>query len=84
MSAAVDNALLTTFLVAGPFLAVIMSIGVAVSLFQAMTQINEMTLSFVPKFLGTALVLAVLGPWLLRQLETFAVRMLGGFPGMLS
>jgi flagellar biosynthetic protein FliQ len=84
MSAAVDNALLTTVIVAGPFLAVVMSIGLVVSLFQALTQINEMTLSFVPKFLGTALVLALLGPWLLRELESFAIQIWGGFGGMLS
>ncbi len=81
MSAAVDGALLTTVIVAGPFLAVVMSVGMIVSLFQAVTQINEMTLSFVPKFLGTALVLALLGPWLLRQLERFAVQIWGGFGG---
>jgi flagellar biosynthetic protein FliQ len=48
------------------------------------TQINEPTLSFVPKFLGTGLALALLGPWLLRQLEDFAVAILSGLPGMLS
>jgi flagellar biosynthetic protein FliQ len=84
MSAAVNGALLTTVIVAAPFLAVVMSVGMIVSLFQALTQINEMTLSFVPKFLGTALVLALLGPWLLSQLERFAVHILGGFAGMLS
>ncbi len=84
MSAAVDGALLTTVIVAGPFLAVVMSVGMIVSLFQALTQINEMTLSFVPKFLGTVLVLALLGPWLLRELERFAVQIWGGFGGMLS
>ena len=42
------------------------------------------TLSFVPKFLGTALVLALLGPWLLRALERFAVHIWGGFAGMLT
>ena len=84
LSPAVDGALLTTVIVAGPLLLLIMLVGVAVSLFQALTQINEMTLTFVPKFLGTAIAIAVLGPWLLRQLETFAIRILGGFPGMLS
>ncbi|HXE16627.1 MAG TPA: flagellar biosynthetic protein FliQ [Stellaceae bacterium] len=84
MSAAVNGALLTTVMVAGPFLAVVMAIGLVISLFQALTQINEMTLSFVPKFLGTALVLAVLGPWLLRALERFAVHIWGGFAGMLT
>jgi flagellar biosynthesis protein FliQ len=84
MSAAVNEALFTTALVAGPFLVVVMAVGIVVSLFQALTQINEMTLSFVPKFIGTGLVVAVLGPWLLRGLERFAVHIWGGFAGMLS
>lgn len=79
-----QGALLTIFLVSGPILAVIMVVGVVVSLFQAVTQINEMTLSFVPKFLGTALVLALLGPWLLRTLESFAIFILAGLPRMVS
>jgi flagellar biosynthetic protein FliQ len=52
--------------------------------FLAVTQINEPTLSFVPKFFGTALALALLGPWLLRQLEDFTIAILSGLPGMLS
>ena len=79
-----QGVLLTIFLVSGPILAVIMVVGVVVSLFQAVTQINEMTLSFVPKFLGTALVLALLGPWLLRTLESFAIFILAGLPRMVS
>jgi flagellar biosynthetic protein FliQ len=76
--------MLTIFTVAGPILAVILVIGVVVSIFLAITQINEPTLSFVPKFLGTGLALAVLGPWLLRQLEAFAILILSGLPRMLS
>ena len=79
-----QGALLTIFWVSGPILAVIMVVGVVVSLFQAVTQINEMTLSFVPKFLGTALVLALLGPWLLRTLESFAIFVLAGSLRMVS
>jgi flagellar biosynthetic protein FliQ len=84
VSQATHGALLTIFYVAGPVLAVILVIGVVVSIFLAVTQINEPTLSFVPKFFGTALALVVLGPWLLRQLESFAIAILSGFPGMLS
>ena len=84
VSQATHGALLTIFYVAGPVLAVILVIGVVVSVFLAVTQINEPTLSFVPKFFGTALALVVLGPWLLRQLESFAIAILSGFPGMLS
>jgi flagellar biosynthetic protein FliQ len=84
VSQATHGALLTIFYVAGPVLAIILVIGVVVSVFLAVTQINEPTLSFVPKFFGTALALVVLGPWLLRQLESFAIAILSGFPGMLS
>ena len=77
-------ALLTIFAVSGPLLAVILVIGVVVAIFLAVTQINEPTLSFVPKFFGTALALALLGPWLLRQLEQFTVMILAGLPRMLS
>ncbi|HZK90499.1 MAG TPA: flagellar biosynthetic protein FliQ [Stellaceae bacterium] len=81
---ATHAALLTIFYVAGPVLGVILVIGVVVSVFLAVTQINEPTLSFVPKFLGTGIALVLLGPWLLRQLEAFAVAILSGLPGMLS
>jgi flagellar biosynthesis protein FliQ len=81
---ATHGALLTVFFVAGPVLAVILAIGIVVSVFLAVTQINEPTLSFVPKFLGTGVALVLLGPWLLRQLEEFAIAILTGLPGMLS
>jgi flagellar biosynthetic protein FliQ len=84
VSQAAHGALLTIFYVAGPVLGVILVIGVVVSVFLAVTQINEPTLSFVPKFFGTALLLALLGPWLLRQLEDFTIMILTGLPGMLS
>ncbi|MBV8778914.1 MAG: flagellar biosynthetic protein FliQ [Alphaproteobacteria bacterium] len=84
VSQAAHAALLTVFVVAGPLLATVLVIGVAVSVFLAVTQINEPTLSFVPKFLGTGILLMLLGPWLLRQLETFAIAVLSGLPAMLS
>jgi flagellar biosynthesis protein FliQ len=79
-----DGALMTTFLIAGPILGIILVIGVLVSLFLAVTQINEPTLSFVPKFLATGAVLAVLGPWLLQQLESFTITVLTSLPRMLQ
>jgi flagellar biosynthetic protein FliQ len=78
------GALLTIFYVAGPILAVILVIGVIVGVFLAATQINEPTITFVPKFFGTGVALVLLGPWLLRQLETFAIGVLTGLPGMLQ
>lgn len=78
------GALFTIFYLAGPILAVIMVIGVLVGVFLAATQINEPTISFVPKFLGTGLTLMILGPWLLRQLETFTIAILTGLPRILQ
>jgi flagellar biosynthesis protein FliQ len=77
-------AMLTIFYVAGPILGVILMIGVLVGVFLAATQINEPTISFVPKFLGTGLALVLLGPWLLRQLEAFTIAVLTGLPRMLQ
>ncbi len=78
MSAAGHGALETIMLVAGPILGAIMLVGIAISVLQAATQINEATLSFVPKFLSAVVVVALGGPWLLRQLEAFFVAVLGG------
>ena len=77
-------AMLTIFYVASPILAVILTIGVLVGIFLAATQINEPTISFVPKFLGTGLALVLLGPWLLRQLETFTIAVFTELPRMLQ
>jgi flagellar biosynthetic protein FliQ len=84
LSQSAQAAMLTTFYVAGPILAVVLAIGVVVGMFLAATQINEPTISFVPKFFGTGLALALLGPWLLHQLETFAIAVLTGLPRMLQ
>lgn len=54
-----------------PTLAVTLFIGLAVSIFQAMTQVHEMTLTYVPKLLGVAVVLAFSGSWILQKLVGF-------------
>jgi len=54
-----------------PLLAVILFIGLAVSVFQAVTQVQEMTLTFVPKVIGSALVLTLFGNWMLTTLVAF-------------
>ena len=84
VSQATHDALLTIVYVSGPLLGVIMVIGVLVSIFLAVTQINEPTLSFVPKFLGTVIALALIGPWLLRRLEDFTIHILTDLPRMLT
>ncbi len=59
------RAMEVTLMVAAPMLLVALIIGLVVSIFQAATQINEMTLSFIPKLVGIFLALVVAGPWML-------------------
>ena len=61
----------TALLVGGPILGVSLLVGLLVSIFQAMTQIQEQTLSFIPKLLAVAVVLLLLGPWMLSVLTTY-------------
>ena len=65
------EAITTTLMLALPMLAVSLMIGLAISLFQAVTQISEMTLTFVPKLLGIVAMLLILGPWMLHRLLSF-------------
>lgn len=75
-----SHAMYITLLVASPLLASALVIGLVVSLFQAATQINEMTLSFIPKILGVFAVLVAAGPWLLETLLDFTRSVFTGFP----
>ncbi len=63
----------TALLLALPGLLTGMFIGLAVSIFQATTQINEMTLSFIPKILGVVIVIILTMPWMLNEMTDFAV-----------
>jgi flagellar biosynthetic protein FliQ len=62
--------------VAAPMLLVVLVVGVLVSIFQAATQINEATLSFVPKLLAAVAVMAVAGPWMMTTLVDYLRSML--------
>lgn len=66
-----EKALELTVMLSAPLLLTSMAIGLLVAMFQAATQINEMTLSFVPKLLITAVVLAIAGPWMLHLVVDF-------------
>lgn len=68
---------------AGPLLLVALGSGLLVSLFQAATQINEMTLSFIPKILAVFGVLVLTGPWLLKRILDFTREIFTGFPAMI-
>ncbi len=59
-------------------------VGFLVSVFQAATQINEMTLSFIPKLIITMLVIVVAGPWMLRVLVTYTQNLIGEIPQLIG
>ncbi len=65
------EALMVTLLTAGPLLAAALIIGVGIALFQAVTQIQEMTLTFVPKIIGIALTLLIFLPFMINQVTDF-------------
>ena len=71
-------------LVSAPMLIAVLLIGLAVSIFQAATQIHEATLSFVPKIIGAVVVLAVAGPWMLTTLVEYIQRTLQAIPGSIG
>lgn len=76
-----QQALMMLLLVAAPVLLTVLAIGLVVSVFQAATQLNEATLSFVPKIVGAVAALAVAGPWMLATLVEFLRETLMAIPG---
>jgi flagellar biosynthetic protein FliQ len=73
-----------TLLVSAPLLLVALIIGLVVSIFQAATQINEATLSFIPKLVGVFVALVVAGPWMLSVMLDYMRQVFTGIPGMVS
>jgi flagellar biosynthesis protein FliQ len=71
-----------TLMVAGPMLLVVLVIGLVVSIFQAATQINEATLSFIPKLVGVFLTLMIAGPWMLTTMVDYMRTILTSIPSM--
>ncbi len=68
-------------MVSAPVLLVVLVVGLVVSIFQAATQINEATLSFVPKVVAAVVVLGVAGPWMVTTLVEYIQRTLQSIPG---
>lgn len=69
-----------TLMVAAPILLTALAVGLLVSLFQAATQINEMTLSFIPKIIAVVVVIIVSGPWVLGTLGDFTKALFHNIP----
>ncbi|HLS51896.1 MAG TPA: flagellar biosynthesis protein FliQ [Burkholderiaceae bacterium] len=74
------QALLVALGMAAPLLLVTLAIGLLVSVVQAATQINEMTLSFIPKLLGLGIALVVFGPWLIANMVNYMQTLFSSLP----
>lgn len=69
----------TMMLIAGPMLIAAMVIGIIVSVLQAVTQINEATLTFIPKMIAIILVLVIMAPWMMEVLQNYSAEIFGNF-----
>jgi flagellar biosynthetic protein FliQ len=72
------------FKVAGPLLLVALAVGLLVSIFQAVTQIQEQSLTLIPKIVGVAVVIVVLGPWMLGQLVDYTANLYSSIPTLVG
>lgn len=79
----VAGALATATKLAAPILLVTLAVGVIISLVQTVIQVQEMTLTFVPKLVAVAVILMLTGNWMIRELVTWVTQLWGGIPGLL-
>ena len=78
------NALTVTLKVSMPFLVAGLVVGLLISVFQAVTSIQEMTLTFIPKILVTGVVMLFAGPWMLNQLVAYTSALYLGIPSLID
>jgi len=78
------EALTLLLMISLPVLLTVLAVGLVVSIFQAVTQINENTLSFVPKLVAAVLVFAIAGPWMLSTVVDFIRRTIENIPNALG
>jgi flagellar biosynthetic protein FliQ len=78
------QAMLLTLKVSAPFLVAGLAVGLIVSVFQAATNIQEQTLTFIPKLIATGVVVAIGGPWMLDQLLTYTQQLFESIPTMVG
>ena len=71
-------------MVSAPVLLTVLMVGLVVSIFQAATQINEMTLSFIPKLIGLFITLVVAGPWMLSLLTDYVLLLYSSIPTLIG
>ena len=70
-----QEAMRTTAMIAGPLLIATLAVGLLVSIFQALTQINEATLTFIPKMIVVVLVIMVAGPWMMDVMTSYTINL---------
>ncbi|AOZ49662.1 flagellar biosynthesis protein FliQ [Chromobacterium vaccinii] len=80
----VQNALYILIIVSAPVLLTSLLVGLLISILQAATQINEMTLTFIPKLLAMFLVLVLAGPWMLNTLIEYTTRLFQSIPSVIG
>ena len=78
------QAIEVTLLLSAPTLLAALVVGLIISIFQAATQINEMTLQFVPKLVAIFIVLILAGPWMLQYLIDYIQRLFGSIPQLIG
>jgi len=78
------QAMMLALKIAGPILLLGLIIGLLVSIFQAVTSIQEQSLSFIPKIIGLAALIVILGPWMLDQLVTYAQNLYLSIPQLIG
>jgi flagellar biosynthetic protein FliQ len=78
------HALEVTVMLAMPLLLVVLAVGLLVGIFQAATQINEMTLSFIPKLVAMAATMLIAGPWMLNELVSYTRELIESIPGLIG
>jgi flagellar biosynthesis protein FliQ len=77
-----SQAIEMTLLVSAPLLLTALAVGLLVSIFQAATQINEMTLSFIPKMIGVFAAIVIAGPWMIQLLVDYTQRLFATIPAL--
>lgn len=79
-----SDALTLLLMIAMPVLGVVMGVGLVVSIFQAITQIHEATLAFVPKLVAAVAVFAIAGPWMVATLVDYIRRTIESIPSVIG
>jgi len=79
-----QNAITLMLVVAGPILLVSLLIGTIISLIQAATQVNEVTMTFIPKIVGIGLILLLLGSWMMQKILVFTTGIFNSLPNFVK